>query len=239
MASAMAGGSVDAMDPEPIPGGAFVREAVGSALLYGSLLVIARVFGPVSVDQSAGTALVVALVNAAIVCATVTVFARTSRSLLSPNGAFVQSRHGPLSRNDAAYVVLVQLLGAGVAGLVVGACGRAPIAMASELWSAGSARECVAACALGLAARLTNRDRITSLAWVGGFVMLATLAGARFLGNPALVLGNAFTDVLRVNGESIGAVLGAHMVGIVLALLIPLPATSSTHGVATPADGSR
>ena len=114
---------------------------------------------------------------------------------------------------------MAQMAGAAIAAAILARTCVAPLPV--QLDTSDLVREGVAAGMLGLLVSATHHDTPNvRAAWLGGFFVLATSAGARWAGNPALVIG-ASLGGLTPFGTLIGPLLGVVLVGMLVGLCLP------------------
>ena len=121
---------------------------------------------------------------------------------------------------------MAQMSGAAIAAAILVRTSIAPLP--AQLGTLDLLREGVAACVLALLVSTTRHDAPNvRAAWLGGFFVLATSGGARWAGNPALVIG-ASLGGLTPFGTLIGPLLGVAVVGMLVGLCLPTRGHAST-----------
>jgi hypothetical protein len=204
--------------PQSVPAPVLAIEALGSVLLCASAFTIVRVIGTATVETDPSHAAIRAVTIGVLAFAVAMVLGRLSSTMFSPNGAFGGLVDDRIAHDDVVGLIIAQFAGAAVVGLVFGAADRQPIDSTPEIWSLANLGELIAACALALAARTADR---TAPLWTALVIAIAAIAGVRFLGNPALLIGDAFAGTTKEAGMKIGAPLTAQTLGLVIGAALP------------------
>lgn len=190
------------------------KEAAASVLLCGTAIIVARLLGDFDSRDRVVATLLGAVVLATVAVAT-SMVTSGGRTVLAPYAlAHVHDRR---SQDDVVRLILAQFAGAAVAGCIVGFLWPSMTAI-PELWSAAPGRELLATCALTWTASATREPH--SAFKIALVVAVASAAGCRFVGSPAIVLGSAFADVTRGVISPIGAVLAAQTLGALLSVVL-------------------